>query len=108
MIESSAAATRLEAMLAELEARRRRIGHDLEDPLDPDSGERAVELEDDVPLEGEAALIAREIASVKRALARVGDGSYGTCARCGERIADARLEARPEAALCISCARSAQ
>jgi RNA polymerase-binding transcription factor DksA len=65
-------------------------------------------MEDDVSLEGEAALVAREIASVKRALARIDDGSYGTCVRCGEEIAPARLEARPEAALCITCARAAE
>ena len=106
MIHHSAAAGRLEAMLAELEARRQRIDRDLDDPLDPDSSERAVETEDDVALEGEAALVAREIASVKRALARIGDRSYGACIRCGGTIAEARLEARPEAALCIDCARS--
>ena len=48
----------------------------------------------------------REIASVQRALGRIEDGTYGTCVRCGEEIAPERLEARPEAALCISCARS--
>jgi RNA polymerase-binding transcription factor DksA len=51
-------------------------------------------------------LIEREIASVKRALGRIEDGTYGECVRCGEDIAPARLEARPEAALCIDCARS--
>jgi RNA polymerase-binding protein DksA len=99
---------RLDSMLAELEARERRIAEVLDDPLDPDSSERAIEMEDDVSLEGEAALVAREIASVKRALARIDDGSYGTCVRCGEEIAPARLEARPEAALCITCARAAE
>ena len=98
---------RLEDMLAELQGRGQRIEEDLDDPLDPDSSERAVEMEDDISLEGEAALVAREIASVKRALARIDDGSYGTCVRCGEEISPARLEARPEAALCIDCARAA-
>jgi RNA polymerase-binding transcription factor DksA len=39
------------------------------------------------------------------ALARVADGSYGTCVVCGAAIAPGRLEARPTAATCISCAR---
>ena len=108
MIGIDAARTRLEGMLAELEGRRRRIDQDLDDPLDPDSSERATQIEDDVSLEGEAGLVAREIASVKRALARIEDGSYGTCVRCGEEIAPARLEARPEAALCINCARAGE
>lgn len=103
----AAAKARLDRMLAELEGRQQRIGEDLEEPLNPDSSERAVEVEDDASLEGQAALIEQEIASVKRALARIGDGTYGECVRCGERISPARLEARPEAALCINCAREA-
>ena len=99
---------RLQQMLAELEVRQKRISGELEEPLDADSSERAIELEDDVSLEGQAALISQEIASVKRALARIDDGTYGQCVRCGEDIAPARLEARPEAALCISCARGAE
>jgi DnaK suppressor protein len=96
----------LEAQLAELEARRVRITEDLAEPLNADSGEQAVEMEDDDALEGQAALLAREIASVTRALGRIADGTYGECVRCGEEIAPARLEARPEAALCIDCARA--
>ncbi|MDV3257769.1 MAG: TraR/DksA family transcriptional regulator [Sphingomonas sp.] len=99
---------RLEAQLAELESRAARIAEDLSEPLNPDSSEQAVEMEDDASLEGQGALVEREIASVKRALARVDDGTYGECVRCGEKIAPARLEARPEAALCIDCARAAE
>ena len=98
----------LNRMLAELEGRQQRIGEDLEEPLNRDSSERAVEMEDDASLEGQATLLEGEIASVKRALARIEDGSYGECVRCGEKIAGARLEARPEAALCINCAREAE
>jgi DnaK suppressor protein len=39
------------------------------------------------------------------ALARLDAGIYGSCARCGRPIGEARLEARPSAALCIDCAR---
>jgi RNA polymerase-binding transcription factor len=105
MPDTGAAKARLEEQLAELEARAARIAEDLAEPLAADSGEQAVEMEDDASLEGQGALIAREIASVKRALARIEDGTYGECVRCGEDIAPARLEARPEAALCIDCAR---
>lgn len=44
------------------------------------------------------------LAEIDAALARLDDGSYGTCERCGGPIGDARLEARPEARTCISCA----
>jgi RNA polymerase-binding transcription factor DksA len=35
------------------------------------------------------------------ALARIADGTYGTCAVCGEAIAEGRLEARPWTPFCI-------
>ena len=106
MPDTAAFKARLEAELKELESRQSRIADDLAEPLNPDSSEQAVEMEDDAALEGQGALIAKEIASVKRALARIEDGTYGECVRCGEDIAPARLDARPEAALCIDCARS--
>jgi DnaK suppressor protein len=107
MPDTAAAKARLEAQLEELQARLQRIADDLSEPLNPDSEEQASEMQDDATLEGEGALVTREIGSVKRALARIEDGTYGECVRCGEEIAPARLEARPEAALCIDCARSA-
>jgi DnaK suppressor protein len=44
------------------------------------------------------------LAGVDLALARIADGSYGRCARCGEPIAAERLAARPVASTCIRCA----
>lgn len=41
---------------------------------------------------------------LQRALAQVDEGSYGRCERCGAPIAAARLDARPNALTCISCA----
>jgi RNA polymerase-binding transcription factor len=38
---------------------------------------------------------------IDRALAKIDDGSYGTCERCGRQIAEERLRARPWAVLCI-------
>jgi RNA polymerase-binding transcription factor DksA len=99
-----AAKARLEAQLAELEGRRERINENLDAPLSRDSSERAIEMEDDQSLAGQAGLITREIASVKRALTRIEQGTYGECVRCGAEIAPKRLEARPEAALCFACA----
>jgi RNA polymerase-binding protein DksA len=106
MPDTEAFKARLTAELEELEARQSRIADDLAEPLNADSSEQAIEMEDDASLEGQGALIAKEIASIKRALARIEDGTYGECVRCGGDIAPARLEARPEAALCIDCARS--
>jgi RNA polymerase-binding transcription factor DksA len=108
MADIAAAKARLEAQLVELKGRQGRIVEDLATPLDPDTSEQAVETEDDVPLEGQATLVSREIASVQRALLRIENGTYGECVRCGEPIAPKRLEVRPEAALCIKCARQEQ
>ena len=53
------------------------------------------------------ALIVRarhRLAEVDAARARWDSGSYGRCLACGEAIAPARLEARPTARTCITCA----
>lgn len=102
------ARARLAEQLVELEGRQQRIAQDLAEPLNPDSSEQAVEMEDDASLEAQATLVAREITSISRALLRIENGTYGECVRCGDTIASKRLEARPEAALCISCASSEQ
>lgn len=47
------------------------------------------------------------LGSAQAALAKIADGTYGTCEICGETIADARLEARPLSIRCVDCARSA-
>lgn len=41
------------------------------------------------------------LAQVDRALARLADGTYGTCEQCGKAIGEERLLARPSATLCI-------
>ena len=71
MPDTAAFKARLESELEELESRQSRIADDLAEPLNADSSEQAIEMEDDASLEGQGALIAKEIASVKRALARI-------------------------------------
>jgi DnaK suppressor protein len=39
------------------------------------------------------------------ALQKIDDGSFGSCERCGEDIAEKRLEALPFARYCIDCQR---
>lgn len=104
MTDFAAAKDLLEGQLAELQARLAHLEQDLAEPNEADSGERAVQQEDDASLEAQAALVEREIASVTRALERVAAGTYGECTACGEQITPGRLAARPEAALCIDCA----
>jgi RNA polymerase-binding transcription factor DksA len=57
-----------------------------------------------------AALLERargRLASIDLALARIADGSYGTCESCGQLISAGRLAARPAARTCIGCAAAA-
>lgn len=42
---------------------------------------------------------------IDEALRRIEEGTFGTCARCGRPIAEARLEAMPYATKCIECKR---
>ncbi|CAN5631645.1 hypothetical protein BH10ACT7_BH10ACT7_16710 [soil metagenome] len=46
----------------------------------------------------------RHSLEISRALGKIDAGTYGTCEECESPIASARLDARPAAALCISCA----
>lgn len=41
--------------------------------------------------------------SVRRARARLAEGTYGTCEECGAPIPVGRLEARPWANRCVAC-----
>lgn len=47
------------------------------------------------------------LASIEQALALVDGDEFGICAGCGERIPFARLEVRPYATRCVSCADAA-
>ncbi len=61
-----------------------------------------VRLLNDLALEA-AGHNAAQLRSVRRALAKVEDGSYGMCEECGNDIGFSRLQARPDARLCITC-----
>lgn len=43
---------------------------------------------------------------IQTALQRIEQGTYGLCGRCRNPIATARLDAFPDAVLCVSCAGS--
>lgn len=45
----------------------------------------------------------RQLQATEEALRRMDEGSYGICANCGEEIPLERLEALPQATLCIRC-----
>jgi RNA polymerase-binding protein DksA len=43
----------------------------------------------------------QKLAQIDRAIAKLDDGTYGQCERCGREIGEERLRARPWATLCI-------
>jgi RNA polymerase-binding transcription factor DksA len=49
-----------------------------------------------------AASLADQLTEIDQALARLDDGSYGTCIECGEQIGAERLEAMPATRYCIN------
>jgi DnaK suppressor protein len=45
-----------------------------------------------------------QLGETQRALAKLDEGSYGTCDDCGARIPEGRLEVHPWAVRCVACA----
>lgn len=47
----------------------------------------------------------RVVGAIDGALKRIDDGTYGSCASCGQTIAEERLEALPWTMRCVDCKR---
>ncbi len=47
--------------------------------------------------------IRQELAGIEHALDKFEKGTYGTCDNCGKPIAPERIEALPQASLCMDC-----
>lgn len=76
--------------------------------------EKAPDAIDEVQQAGERELAIRNLdresallRKVKAALARIADGSYGTCLHCEEEIISKRLNAVPWAPFCLRCQEAA-
>jgi DnaK suppressor protein len=79
-------------------------GSNADDEHDPEGATIAFERQQVVALLEQAVA---SLTAADAALARRSAGGYGVCERCGSAIGAERLEARPAATLCISCARAA-
>jgi len=55
-------------------------------------------------LEGIGIAGQRELRMVEAALERIAAGEYGHCVRCGEAIAEGRLDLLPHTPFCQRCA----
>jgi len=99
---------RLETKKAELIGRLERVTANLRRGHDPDSKERAKELEDSEVVDALGNEARLEISKISEALRRMDAGEYGVCDECGADIDTGRLEAHPYARKCIDCARFAE
>ena len=69
-------------------------------------GKREEEAAESLELEKRLALekrIREQLAEVEHALQKFQEGTYGLCDSCGQPIDPARLEALPQASLCLNC-----
>jgi len=101
--EAAAFRTRL---LTEHARLREEIGEAIEAPDQMTYGSQAAAASQVFDQQRDLALRDRanqHLAQVEAALARLDDGTFGNCTRCGRQIAPARLEALPRAAHCIEC-----
>ena len=88
---------------SELDAlREARVDASADDEHDPEGSTLASDWS---RIEGIRSGLLARLGDNGNAFARLTDGIYGICARCGRTIGTERLEARPSAALCIDCAR---
>jgi DnaK suppressor protein len=102
---------------ARLESERKRLNGEMEQlkttmrPADERRegspfGKREEEATESYELERRLTLeksIREQLASVEHALKKFKDGTYGSCDNCGKPIPPERLEALPQATLCLDC-----
>jgi DnaK suppressor protein len=70
---------------------------------DPGFSDRSHSTEERGRVIATARALRANLRDVERALAKIDEGTYGRCDRCGEPIGDERLDAIPWALLCIDC-----
>ena len=109
-------ATNLKIIRLRLEKDRKRLAEQLEQIRASNSsedrregspfGKREEEATETAELENRMALEKRvldQLADIDYALVKFEKGSYGICENCGKPIAPERLEALPQATLCMDC-----
>ncbi|MEV6581292.1 TraR/DksA C4-type zinc finger protein [Streptomyces sp. NPDC051582] len=74
----------------------------VDDEHDPEGGTTAFERAHVTSLLAQAR---EHLEELDRAVERLDHGDYGTCESCGSTIPPERLEIRPAAATCVTCAR---
>ena len=103
---TSEARAQLEREQADLRHQLAELGHGAEGGLtyDPNFADSSQVTAERGEADALAAKLLETLAEVDDALAKLDEGTYGTCEQCGKEIAPARLDAKPAARLCIDCA----
>lgn len=94
----------MEARLEVLEGRMDEISEELDSHQSQDWEELATEREGDEVLEGMGLSAQAEVRAIRAALERIATGEYGYCAKCGDEIAEERLDLLPYTPFCRECA----
>ena len=98
----------------ELEERRRRLAGELKRLTAPPEtgtnlsfgkriGDGTTEAVERISTTATAQSVAASLADVDRALAKLDEGTYGECDRCGLPIGNERMEVVPWAVRCVRC-----
>lgn len=103
---TSEARAQLEREQADLRRQLAELGRGADGELnyDPNFADSSQVTAERGEAEALGAKLEEALAEVEHALAKIEDGTYGVCESCGKPIAEARLEAKPAARLCIDCA----
>lgn len=96
----------LKQQLAERVARTHKHIYERDERVSADFAEQSVEMENQELVMSLDAEGKQELKMINAALARIDDGTYGDCIRCGKAISAERLDALPYASLCIACAQA--
>ena len=87
-----------------LTAHLNKVEHTLDEAPPKDWEDRASERQGDEVLESLGITELAEVRRIDAALARIADGSYGTCQVCSNEISEARLNLLPDTPFCKDCA----
>jgi DnaK suppressor protein len=110
-VDTNETRQRLETMVAELD---RSVVTLSPEPPDPDNHGTPGDADAGLDLANNARAAAilevaqEQLKHVHEALRRLDEGRYGRCVDCGTELPAGRLEAKPEAARCMTCQAKAE
>ena len=94
----------LEQRRADMQARLASIKRKVTQEHSGDSAEQAQERENDEVVDAIGNETRQSLRAIQIALDKIAEGTYGECEKCGGDIGEGRLQAIPEAALCVKWA----